>query len=227
MQRMQQSSALQLLVALVVGGLIVALLVNRDDPTPVIAGDSLVTQAEGESGNGLHGIRVIATIGHDVCQDRKEIERAGRRRPRRIVLAYTGNSFSSTVHQAVVASGGQGLGLVYADCLRDIRAAVPNSVHLVVVQSLACGPHDLHGSPVLNAYLRTATLGGAYPSGMVVPPMTNATFSTAVDDRMTPGHRYRDRDSGGVLRLGDKLHLTPYGATVYAAVLRRLATSGS
>lgn len=226
MQRLAQSPVLRMLVALVLGGLIVALLVNRDDPTPVVAGDSLVAQAVGESGKRLHGIKVVAAIGHDVCQDRKDIERAGRRHPHRIVVAYTGNAFGPRVHQSVVAAGAQGLGLAYAECLREIRAAVPTSVHLVVVQALACGPGDLHGSPVLNAYLRAATLGGRYPSGTSVPPMPNASYSTAVDDRLTPGHRYRDRDAGGVLRTDDKLHLTPYGATVYASVLRRLAATG-
>ena len=225
MQRPRTSSALQLVLAVLVGVLAVAVLVNRDDPTPVIAGDSLVTEAVGETGNALRGTKVVAAIGHDICQDRKQIERAGRRRPRRIVLAYTGNAYTEQVRKAVLASGAQGLGLVYANCLRDIRAAVPDAVQLVVVQALACGPGDLHGSPIFNAYLRTATLGGTYPSGVRVPPMTNASYSTAVDDRMTPRHRYRDRDSGGLLRTGDKLHLTPYGATVYADVLRRLATT--
>jgi hypothetical protein len=225
MRRLGQRSVLQLLLALVVGLCGIALLVNRDDPTPVIAGDSLVAESVGETHGALRGTKVVAAIGHDLCQDRKQIERAGRRHPRRLVIAYTGNSFSARVHQAAVASGARGLGQVYADCLREIRSAVPTSVQLVVVQALACGPGDLHGSPVLNGYLRAATVGGREPSGRTVPPLPNASYSTAVDDRLTPGHRYRDRDAGGLLRTADMLHLTPYGATVYADVLHQLATT--
>jgi hypothetical protein len=225
--RPQRRSLLHLVTALVVGGLIVVVLVLREDPTPVVAGDSLVSQASAPHGAGLPEARVIEGVGHDLCQDRDEIERAGRRHPRRIVLAYTGNAISDRVRAAVDEFGVQGLGLVYASCLREVRKRVPESVQLVVVQPLACGPGDLHGSPVLGAYLRTATIGGTYPAGIVVPPMPNASYSTAVDDRLTPGHRYRDSDGGGVLRTDDRLHLTAHGARVYAEVLRRLAATGT
>jgi hypothetical protein len=224
--RPRRRSLLHLVIALVAGGLIVAVLVVRNDPTPVVVGDSLVTEAA-ENGDGLPGTRVIQGVGHDICQDRDEIERAGRRHPRRIVLAYTGKAISDRVHRAAAEFGVQGLGLVYASCLRDVRKSVPAAVQLVVVQPLACGPGDLHGSPVLADYLRAATLGGTYPSGIPVAPMRNASYTTAVDDRLTPGHRYRDRDAGGVLRTDDALHLTAYGARVYAGVLHRLATPGS
>ncbi|HSP37579.1 MAG TPA: hypothetical protein VLR26_07490 [Frankiaceae bacterium] len=208
-----------MLVSLVV----VAILVTRDDPTPVIAGDSLVTQAAVWGGKVLHGTSVIASVGHDPCQDQAKIKHAGAKRPKRLVLAYTGNAYGPTTGQALALHGVQGLGLAYAGCLRHIRESVPDRVHVVVVQALACGPTDVHGSPVLNDYLRAATLGGTYPSGERVAPMRNASYSTAVDDRMTPGHRFRDRDEGGVLRSDDQVHLTVHGATVYAAVLTGLA----
>jgi hypothetical protein len=221
-----RSARLQLFCAVVVGALAVALLATRDDPTPVIAGDSLVAQAAGVHGDTLPGTHVISGIGHDPCQDEAEIKRAGKKRPRRLVLAYTGNAYSPVTGRALAAYGVKGLGLTYAKCVRDIRDSVPDKVQIVVVQALACAPDDPHGSPILNAYLRAATLGGTYPSGPRVAPMPNAIYSTEVDERMTPGHRFRDREAGGVLRANDHLHLTPYGATVYGAVLTRIATTG-
>ena len=218
-----RSPAGETAIAVLAGLLFLLYLVYRDDPTPVIAGDSLVAEAAGPGEDQLHGAKVLDGVGHDPCEDRKQIEWAGRRNPRRIVLAYTGNSSSPSVRRAVEAHGVTGLGQMYATCLRQIRAAVPASVPLVIVQPLACDPRDVHGSPTLEAFLRTATLGGVYPSGGRVTAMPNAAYSTAIDDRMTPKHVFRAGDSGGVLRAEDKLHLTPYGAQVYGSVLGGLA----
>jgi hypothetical protein len=210
-------------IAVLVGILFVLYLVYRDDPTPVIAGDSLVAEAAGPGQDQLHGTKALADIGHDPCEDREQITRAGRRNPRRIVLAYTGNSNSPATRRAVQEHGVDGLGQAYAACLRQIRADVPASVTLVVVQPPACDPRDQHGSLLLLRYLRTATLGGVYPTGSRVPAMPNAIYSTAADDRLTPHHVFRVADDGGDLRTDDKLHLTPYGAQVYGAVLLDLA----
>jgi hypothetical protein len=210
-------------IAVLVGILIVVYLVNRDDPTPVIAGDSLVAEAAGPGGDQLHGAKALAGVGHDLCEDRKQIEWAGRRKPRRIVLAYTGNSGSAAVRRAVDQHGVDGLGQTYAACLRQIRADVPAAVTLVVVQPPACDPRDQHGSPLLLRYLRTATLGGVYPTGARVAALPNTVYSTAADDRLTPHHVFRWRDAGGVLRTDDKLHLTPHGSQVYGSVLLDLA----
>jgi hypothetical protein len=210
-------------IAVLVGILFVLYLVYRDDPTPVIAGDSLVAEAAGPGEDQLHGTKALAGIGHDPCEDREQIEWAGRRNPRRIVLAYSGNSNSPTTRRAVEQHGVDGLGQAYAACLRRIRADVPAAVTLVVVQPPACDPRDQHGSPLLLRYLRTATLGGVYPAGGRVPAMPNAVYSTAADDRLTPHHVFRFRDGGGDLRTDDKLHLSPYGAQAYGAVLLDLA----
>ena len=132
----------------------------------MVAGDSLVAEAAGPGEDQLHGTKRSPAVGHDPCEDREQIEWAGRRNPRRIVLAYTGNSASPSVRRAVQQHGVDGLGQAYAACLRQIRADVPAVGH--PRRGATTGVRSArtqHGSPLLLRYLRTATLGGAYPAG--------------------------------------------------------------
>jgi hypothetical protein len=170
------------------------------------------------------GATVKGNIGHDPCQDRAEIKATlAKQQPDRLVLAYVGNYYSPDVRPAYDAFGAYGLGQRYADCVREISRYRP-ATQLIVGSVIACAkPNAPLGSPVINQYLRVAVQGGRYPSGASVPPLVNARYSTALDDRMTPGHIYRSADSGGVLRSTDKVHLTDYGSRIYGGVLSDMA----
>lgn len=191
---------------------------------PTVAGDSLVVTAD--AGGFVKGATVIANIGHDPCQDQQQIDnQANAQHPDRLVLAYVGNFYSPQVAPAYRAYGVFGLGQVYANCIRSIRAHIPAATQLIVTAVIACDAKgDPRGNIVLNEYLQPAVVGGRYPSGASVAPLANSRYSTALDDRMTPGHVFRMSDAGGVLRSTDRIHLTnPYGDSVYGGVLTQLA----
>jgi hypothetical protein len=193
--------------------------------TPRVMGDSLVFTTSYPT-NYVTGATVQGNIGHDPCQDQAEIvSQAKAQKPDRLVLAYTGNFFSPQVRPAFDWIGVYGVGQRYADCYRAIRAQVPLTTQLIIPKVVAARDMrtDPHGSPILNQYLQTAVQGGRYPGGGIVGPLVNTRWSTALDDRLTPGHVFRYADSGGTLRASDGLHLTTYGDKVYGAVLSQIA----
>src|SRR3954470_1751052 len=192
---------------------------------PIVEGDSLVFNAVYPV-NNITGATVFANIGHDACQDQQQIiSESNSKKPDRLVLAYTGTYGSSFILPAWNWLGVWGVGQRYADCYRAIRARIPAATQLIIVKPLAClgQERDPHGNPVVAEYMRVAVLGGRYPSGTVVGALPNSRWSTAVDERMTPGHVFRWGDAGGVMRTSDGLHLTLYGGRVYGQVLSDVA----
>lgn len=193
--------------------------------TPHVEGDSLVLNASYPT-NYVTGATVKGNVGHDPCQDEQEIiDTANSKQPDRLVLAYVGNFYSAQVRPAYDALGSLGLARRYADCFRDIRSKIPAATQLVVGAVIAAGPgNSPRGDKIINQFVRPAILGGTYPlSSTYVAPLPNARYTTALDDRMTPGHVYRAGDSGGTLRSTDRLHLTTYGSKVYGGVLSQMA----
>lgn len=192
---------------------------------PIVEGDSLVFNAMYPVAN-ITGAVVHGNIGHDPCQDQQQIiSESNSQKPDRLVLAYTGNWGSSFILPAWNWLGVWGVGQAYANCYRNIRAHIPAATQLIVTKALACTgqERDPHGNPVVNEYVRVAVQGGRYPSGTAVGALPNSRWSTALDDRMTPGHIFRWGDAGGVMRTSDGLHLTPYGGKVYGQVLTAIA----
>lgn len=193
------------------------------DARPFVAGDSLTVQAAATIPDD---VKVRAWGGTDPCGEQSAIAAAAALHPARVVLAYTGNALSPQLISARRFYGDFGVGQLYADCIRAIRARIPAGVPLVVTAAVACRTQSSNGSPIVNAYLQTAVGGGRYLSGVPVTRLPNTRYSTALDDRLTPRHVYRTADAGGVLRTPDGVHLTGYGGRVYGTVLTRLARTG-
>ena len=205
-------------------GIVIALL-SRGPSGPVLLvyGDSLTVQSKHDTqriqrGIGYHVI-FRAKGGTALCDWLAQAEKDSKsKRPRRVVLAFTGNS--ATCANAAYRQGGAAAAVaLYEQSLRQMRAIFP-SVPITIVIPPAMhdrvGWYPLNGDPRLVAmYERVGS-----ELGMLV--------NTDADTWLTPGHVFtQDRPdfvTGKLVdvRLSDGIHLTPAGAQYYGAALLEL-----
>lgn len=190
-------------------------------PAVVIYGDSLTVQSEADVRSMHHGKseRIIfrARGGTAMCDwtDRAFFDHEAIR-PRRIVLAFTGN-VASCAADAYRTGGAAAATALYERSLRQMRsiyADVP--ITLVIPPAMHNLPHGwypFNGDPQLVAMYKR------------VGAQLGMTINTRADDWLTPGHVYtatRPAYPHGptvLVRLSDGIHLTRAGALWYAAAL--------
>jgi hypothetical protein len=190
-------------------------------PAVVVYGDSLTVQSEAAVRSMHHSMseRIVfrARGGTAMCDwtDRAFFDHETIR-PRRIVLAFTGN-IASCAAQAYRTGGPAAATSLYESSLRQMRAIYADvPITLVIPPAMHNLPHGwypFNGDPALVAmYKRVGTQLGM-------------TINTRADDWLTPCHVYTaarpayPHGATVLVRLSDGVHLTPAGELWYAAAL--------
>jgi len=172
----------------------------------LVYGDSLVVQV-----GTVPGAEVHASNGTNACDWEQQIRQDTARHPVRVLLVFTGNPWSAPSLQAWQTYGPGGVGVVQAECMRVIRRILPASTQLVVMSTLACRTAWPNGSPLINKQWQQMALTSP-----------NTQWRTYTDDSLTPGHVFVVRDSRGVLRAPDGVHLVaPAGYDAYRDAISR------
>ena len=197
------------------------LLTPKGRPVVVVYGDSLTVQSESAALSTHPGLRerVVfrAAGGTAMCDwvSQAAIDRVALS-PKRVVLAFTGNTASCAA--AAFRSGGvPGATGLYEVSLREMHAifhGVPISVVIPpAMHNLENGWYPYNGNAALVAMYKR------------VGAELHMTINTRADDWLTPGHVFtatRPAYPHGppvLVRLSDGVHLTPAGELWYGAAL--------
>jgi hypothetical protein len=192
----------------------------------LVYGDSLTVNAQTANGLTLPGklVGVRAKSGKALCDwvPGMATDRAVYH-PKTVVIALTGNIITCVANDWRL-HGAAGAIANYERALRAVRVAYPTEKVIVV------GPpasHDLTG--------RIPFVGNPQLSAMYrrVAPQIHATYSTAADDALTPGHIFAwTRPPLGcptcrpvTVRTSDGVHLTGAGGKLYGAALLTVPTA--
>jgi hypothetical protein len=194
-------------------------------PAVVIYGDSLTVQSKHDAhllaGDPAERIVFRAKAGTALCDWLKKAAKDSRGlKPRRVVLALTGNT--ATCARASFEKGGAAATIaLYEQSLRQMRAifpAVPITIVIPPAMHDQVGWYPLNGDPRLVAMYER------------VGPELHMYVNTDADTWLTPGHvfeQYRPDFVTGRLvdvRLSDGVHLTAAGALWYGAALSERQT---
>jgi hypothetical protein len=210
-----------MLVALTLLVLISWLLSPKPRPVVVVYGDSLTVQSESDV-RSLHrtsGEHIVfrARGGTAMCDwtARARFDNAVLH-PKRIVLAFTGNT-ASCAAAAFRTGGVAGATALYERSLREMRAIFPRlPITLVIPPAMHNLPHGWY------PYNGNAGLVAMYKR---VGAQLHMTINTLADDWLTPGHVFtatRPAYPHGppvLVRLSDGVHLTDAGELWYGAAL--------
>ncbi len=199
-------------------------LVGRDrQPVVVVYGDSLTVQSEAaartlyRAAGGTDALVFRARGGTAMCDwvEQARYDRVALR-PRRIVLAFTGNT-ASCARESFHAKGVAGVVALYETSLRQMRAIFPAEPITILIppamQNLPTGWYPFNGNPALVAMYKR--MGASL----------HMAINCDADDWLTPGHVFRRQrsayPSGPIVdvRLSDGVHLTPAGEQWYGAAL--------
>ena len=143
--------------------------------------------------------------------------------PTTVVIAFAGN-VSGCVGTEWLKHGDAGATANYERAMHAVRAAYPTEKIVVV------GPPAIYNPTGRIPFLGSAQLSAMYRR---VAPQIHATYSSAADDALTPGHVFTwTRPPQGCptcqpvrVRTLDGVHLTTAGGKIYGAALLTLARS--